>query len=90
MLDSFFVIFVLVLYILEIVFSHKIVGVAALLFRFAAIYHFATRMSICRLPADFSIPYWRGKRAGCHLQAGVEVRGLEPLTSSLQSWRSTN
>ena len=22
-------------------------------------------MSICRLPADFSIPYWRGKRAGC-------------------------
>ena len=51
MLDSFFVIFVLVLYILEIVFSHKIVGVAALLFRFAAIYNFATRMSICRLPA---------------------------------------
>ena len=75
---------------LEIVFSHKIVGVAALLSRFAAIYNFATRMSICRLPADFCIPYWRGKRAGCLNQAGVEVRGLEPLTSSLQSWRSTN
>ena len=37
---------------LEIVISHKIVGVAA----FAAIYNFATRMSICRLPAD-SVSY---------------------------------
>ena len=37
MLDSY-VICVLVLYILEIVISHKIVGVAAFLFRFAAIY----------------------------------------------------
>ena len=80
----------LVLYILEIVFSHKIVGVAALLFRFAAIYHFATRMSICRLPAFSVFLIGEGKeRAACH-QAGVEVRGLEPLTSSLQSWRSTN
>ena len=60
MLDSFFVIFVLVLYILEIVFSHKIVGVAALLFRFAAIYNFATRMSICRLPAFSSLYGMRG------------------------------
>ena len=49
MLDSY-VICVSALH-LEIVISHKIVGVAALLFRFAAIYHFATRMSICRLPA---------------------------------------
>ena len=60
MLDSFFVIFVLVLYILEIVFSHKIVGVAALLFRLAAIYNFATRMSICRLPAFSSFVCLRG------------------------------
>ena len=59
MLDSY-VICVSALH-LEIVISHKIVGVAA----FAAIYNFATRMSICRLPADFSIPCWRGKRAGC-------------------------
>ena len=48
MLDSY-VICVSALH-LEIVFSHKIVGVAA----FAAIYNFATRMSICRLPA-FSV-----------------------------------
>ena len=45
MLDSY-VICVSALH-LEIVISHKIVGVAA----FAAIYNFATRMSICRLPA---------------------------------------
>ena len=54
MLDSY-VICVSALH-LEIVISHKIVGVAA----FAAIYNFATRMSICRLPADFFSYCMRG------------------------------
>ena len=31
-----------------------------------------------------------GKELAASCKAGVEVRGLEPLTSSLQSWRSTN
>ena len=71
---------------LEIVISHKIVGVAA----FAAIYNFATRMSICRLPAISVFLIGEGKELAASGEAGVEVRGLEPLTSSLQSWRSTN
>ena len=58
MLDSY-VICVSALH-LEIVISHKIVGVAA----FAAIYNFATRMSICRLPADFFSYVREGDTAG--------------------------
>ena len=55
------------------------------------LYNFATRMSICRLPADFSVfLIGEGKELAASCEAGVEVRGLEPLTSSLQSWRSTN
>ena len=84
MLDSY-VICVSALH-LEIVISHKIVGVAA----FAAIYNFATRMSICRLPAFSVFLIGEGKELAASCEAGVEVRGLEPLTSSLQSWRSTN
>ena len=53
----------LVLYILEIVFSHKIVGVAA----FAAIYNFATRMSICRLPAFSVFLIGEGKELAAHV-----------------------
>ena len=66
MLDSY-VICVSALH-LEIVFSHKIVGVAA----FAAIYNFATRMSICRLPA-FSV-FLIGE-------------GKEPAAIFRQEWR---
>ena len=65
---------------LEIVFiSHKIVGVAALLL--LTFCNFATRMSICSHSDVLASLYG---------EEGVEVRGLEPLTSSLQSWRSTN
>ena len=70
MLDSY-VICVSALH-LEIVFSHKIVGVAA----FAAIYNFATRMSICRLPADF-LSYVR--------EGVIRLVGLEPTTPRLSS-----
>ena len=58
MLDSY-VICVSALH-LEIVISHKIVGVAA----FAAIYNFATRMSICRLPAIHLLYVREGYTAG--------------------------
>ena len=70
MLDSY-VICVSALH-LEIVISHKIVGVAA----FAAIYNFATRMSICRLPADFLSYYF---------ERDIRLVGLEPTTPRLSS-----
>ena len=70
MLDSY-VICVSALH-LEIVISHKIVGVAA----FAAIYNFATRMSICRLPADFFSYYF---------ERDIRLVGLEPTTPRLSS-----
>ena len=89
MLDSY-VICVSALH-LEIVISHKIVGVAAFLFRFAAIYIILPRgcqSAAFRLISVFLIG--EGKELAASYEAGVEVRGLEPLTSSLQSWRSTN
>ena len=70
MLDSY-VICVSALH-LEIVISHKIVGVAA----FAAIYNFATRMSICRLPADFF---------SYDFERDIRLVGLEPTTPRLSS-----
>ena len=85
MLDSY-VICVSALH-LEIVISHKIVGVAA----FAAIYIILPRgcqSAAFRLISVFLIG--EGKELAALCKAGVEVRGLEPLTSSLQSWRSTN
>ena len=85
MLDSY-VICVSALH-LEIVISHKIVGVAA----FAAIYIILPRgcqSAAFRLISVFLIG--EGKELAASSEAGVEVRGLEPLTSSLQSWRSTN
>ena len=63
---------------LEIVISHKIVGVAAFLFSDSCcyLYNFATRMSICRLPADF-VSYLK--------ERDIRLVGLEPTTPRLSS-----
>ena len=76
MLDSY-VICVSALH-LEIVISHKIVGVAAFLFSDSCcyLYNFATRMSICRLPADFFSYYF---------ERDIRLVGLEPTTPRLSS-----
>ena len=58
---------------LEIVFSHKIVGVLI----FIRICNFATRMSICSL-SDCSF-------TSCFIERDIRLIGLEPMTPRLSS-----
>ena len=62
----------LVLYIWKLLFPTKLLEYQSCDWY---LYNFATRMSICRLPADFSIPYWRGKRAGCLVRSRSGGKG---------------